>query len=199
MPPLREIRASYTRDTVVVYQAYSDRIAAPSLAAGRFVAPFSRRRMTWIKPSFLWLMARSRWGRAAGQPNILAVRIRRDGFEQALASGVLTHFTPSVHAAPERWAAAFERAEVHVQWDPERSIRGEKLPHRSIQIGISRHLIDAYADEWVVQLTDLTPTVRKMRDLIARGRTREAARHLPPERPYPVDEAIARRLGVGRS
>lgn len=197
MPALREIRADHTRDTVVVYQAYGARIAAPALAAGRFVPPFSRHRMTWIKPSFLWLMARSRWGTASGQEHVLAVRIRRECFDEALSLGILTSYTPGVHASPQAWSGAFEGAAVHVQWDPERSLRGQKLTHRSIQIGISRHLIDAYADEWIVELSDLTPTVRKMREQIAQGRADRAARHLPRERPYPVAEATARRLGIG--
>ncbi len=50
----RRIRAAYDNETIVVYQAYSPAIALPALQAQRFVAPFSRSRMTWIKPSFLW-------------------------------------------------------------------------------------------------------------------------------------------------
>lgn len=68
MPPasLKEIRADYDRDTIVVYQAYRPQIADAALAAGRFVPPFSFGRMTWIKPSFLWLMERSNWGQKSG-------------------------------------------------------------------------------------------------------------------------------------
>ena len=51
-----EIRADYDRDTIAIYQAYSPAIAEAALEAGRFVPPFSFHRMTWIKPSFLWLM-----------------------------------------------------------------------------------------------------------------------------------------------
>lgn len=53
MPKTHEIRASYDRDGIVVYQAYSSAIADPALKAQRFVEPFSFGRMTWIKPSFL--------------------------------------------------------------------------------------------------------------------------------------------------
>ena len=35
--------------------------------------------MTWIKPSFLWMMERSNWGRKSGQECVLAVRITRAG------------------------------------------------------------------------------------------------------------------------
>jgi hypothetical protein len=62
----RLIRAAYTADTITVYQAYSPEIAEPAAAAGTFVSPFSRDRMTWIKPSFGWMMYLSGW---AGQAN----------------------------------------------------------------------------------------------------------------------------------
>jgi hypothetical protein len=57
--PHRQIRAAHTASTITVYQAYSPAIAEPAVAAGRFVAPFKRDRMTWIKPSLLWMAYRS--------------------------------------------------------------------------------------------------------------------------------------------
>jgi hypothetical protein len=56
MPHQREIRADFDRETIVIYQAYSASIAEAALKVGRFVSPFSFGRMTWIKPSFLWLV-----------------------------------------------------------------------------------------------------------------------------------------------
>src|SRR5690242_19745638 len=84
MAAWREIRADFDRETIVVYQAYRPEIAAAALKAGRFVAPFSFERMTWIKPSFLWLMARSNWGRKRGQECTLAIRISRNGWDRSL-------------------------------------------------------------------------------------------------------------------
>lgn len=74
--------------------------------------------MTWIKPSFLWLMEHSNWGQKSGQEVTLVVRITCAGWEEALSQAVLTDNET-------------DQARVHVQWDPERSLRGEKLPHRS--------------------------------------------------------------------
>lgn len=54
MNATREIRATFSDDHVLVYQAYGHEIAQATLAAGRFAGPFSRSRMTWIKPSLLW-------------------------------------------------------------------------------------------------------------------------------------------------
>ncbi|RYD36811.1 MAG: DUF4291 domain-containing protein [Verrucomicrobiaceae bacterium] len=186
MRPEYEIRANHDRDTVVVYQAYSESIALPALRQGRFAEPFSFNRMTWIKPSFLWLMHRSNWGRKSGQERTLAVRITRAGWEQALTAGVLTSFSPEAHLSKPEWADAFETAKVHVQWDPERNIRGAALQHRSIQVGVGRELIGEFNEQWIVRIQDLTAVVAKMRDLIRRGDVQGASRHLPPENPYPV-------------
>ncbi|MDC0679660.1 DUF4291 domain-containing protein [Sorangium atrum] len=194
MPKLHEIRADYDAETIVMYQAYAPAIAEPALAAQRFVAPFSFGRMTWIKPSFLWLMHRSNWGRKAGQERILAVRIRRTGWEQALSLAVLTSPEARVFRSPDEWSKAFAEARVHIQWDTERNLRGGPLPCYSIQVGIGRDLIREYAESWVVAIEDRTPLVRKMYQQIQAGHADSAAKSLPRERPYAVDERIARRL-----
>jgi hypothetical protein len=197
MPQQREIRADFDRETIVIYQAYSPRIAEPALGAQRFVSPFSIYRMTWIKPSFLWLMHRSNWGQKSGQERILAVRVMRTGWEKALSLAVLTSFSPGVFASPAAWAEQFAAAKVHVQWDPERSLRGASLPYSSIQVGISRHLIREYVEEWVVGIEDYTPRVRKVYDLLQSGQADKAKRQLPPERVYPMSDEVGRRLLLG--
>src|SRR4051794_6636044 len=110
----REIRADFDRETITVYQAYSPAIADAALSAGRFVPPFSFQRMTWIKPSFLWLMHRSHWGMKGGQERILAIRITRDGWEKALSLAVVTSFEPSIFRTPADWEAQFRAAKVHL-------------------------------------------------------------------------------------
>ena len=192
----REIRADYDRDTIVVYQAYNDAIADAAIAAGRFVKPFSFGRMTWIKPSFLWLMERSGWGKKTNQNRILAVRVNRAAWDQSLAEGVLTSYTPGVHPSADDWRTKFENASVHVQWDPERSIQGKKLEHRTIQVGIGRALIEQYASEWIVAVTDMTSLTAKIRRLRQDGEYAKAKSHLPRERVYLVNPATALRLGI---
>ncbi|MFE7414756.1 DUF4291 domain-containing protein [Streptomyces laurentii] len=180
MTPPFEIRADYDARTIVVYQAYAPAIADAALRAGRFVTPFSFHRMTWIKPSFMWLMHRSNWARKPGQERVLAVRMTREGWEEVLSQAVLTTADP----------AAVAQAAVHVQWDPERSQRGAALNHYSIQVGIGRHLIRTFADDWVVGITDLTPQVRKASALIQAGRAPQARRLFPPERVYPLPRTL---------
>lgn len=191
-----EIRADFDGRSIVVYQAYGKAIALAALQHQRFVAPFSFNRMTWIKPSFLWMMERSNWGLKPGQEMILAVRITRQGWEEALAQAVLTSPNPRVYPGYEDWRVQFERTLVHVQWDPERTIRGKSLPIRSIQVGLSRHIVEKYVNEWIVEISDYTPLVRKIYKLLHDGQEARARSFLPRERVYPLDQTISRRLGM---
>ncbi len=185
MPKKYEIRANYDKDTIVIYQAYSPAIADPALKQQKFVTPFSFHRMTWIKPSFLWLMHRSNWGQKNGQQRILAVRITRTGWEKALSLGVLTHQNYPFNS--DKWRSQFKKAKVHIQWDTERSLRGAGMNYYSIQVGISRHLIQEYVDEWVVNIEDMSHTVAKIKQLLKSGKEKNAKRLIPPERIYPIN------------
>ena len=196
MPQTNQIRADYDARTITIYQAYNAAIARPALSNGRFVAPFSLARMTWIKPSFLWLMERSNWAKKAGQEHILAVRVRREAFGEALKIGVLTSYEKSAHLNPQSWRAEFDQAPVHIQWDPERSIRGADLGVNSIQIGLGRAVIESYVNDWIVEIRDMTPLVRKIHALVQNGKVANAKKLLPPERIYPVEPEIARRLNM---
>jgi uncharacterized protein DUF4291 len=183
MVMLRQIRADFDATSLVVYQAYAAAIAEPALRVGRFVAPFSFGRMTWVKPSYRWLMHRSDWGRKVGQERVLAVRMTRTGFEEALGRAVST----------ERSVAG---ADVHVQWDPERSVRGAALNSYSIHIGIGRGLIRTFNDEWILGISDLTPLTHRIAGLLRDGRAAQARRLLPAERAYPLPDHLARRIGA---
>lgn len=54
----RNIYAVFDNKTIRVYQAYNNEIADEALKLGKFGSKFSLNRMTWIKPSFLWMMYR---------------------------------------------------------------------------------------------------------------------------------------------
>ena len=62
-----EIRSDYDRDTIVVYQAFNDKIVIPAVKNNKFIEPFSFKRMIWLKPFFLWLMERSNYGQKSNQ------------------------------------------------------------------------------------------------------------------------------------
>lgn len=75
--PARQIRAAFTEHTVTVYQAYPPQIGEHAARHGEFPESWSRSRMTWVKPSFRWMMYRSGYGTKPGQEVVLALEISR--------------------------------------------------------------------------------------------------------------------------
>jgi hypothetical protein len=190
--PQRRIRALHTTSTITVYQAYARGIGLPATHAGRFPSTWKRDRMTWIKPSFLWMMYRCGWGTKAGQETVLAVEISRSGFEWALRHAYLSHYVRGLHPDRSTWQRQVKRAPARVQWDPERDLHLRPLPYRSLQLGLSGEAVRRYADEWIVNITDVTPLAQKIHTLVRDGAPDSAARLLPQEQPYPAgDELLA--------
>ncbi|WP_257001639.1 DUF4291 domain-containing protein, partial [Streptomyces albidoflavus] len=141
---------------LTVYQAYPPSIALPTAQSQRFPPAWKRDRMTWIKPSFLWMMYRSGWSRKEGQERVLAIEISREGFDWALAHACLSAYHPDVHADRDAWRAALRGSPARVQWDPERDWRLQPLPYRALQLGLSGEAVRRYADEWLVSVVDVT-------------------------------------------
>jgi hypothetical protein len=177
----REIRARFTSSTITVYQAYSPEIALPAVAAGRFVALFRRDRMTWIKPSFSWMMYRSGRATKPGQEHVLAVEITRAGFEWALANSCPS--SPGKGEDKRTWQRRLKNSPARVQWDPERSPQLQALPYRSLQLGLSAEAVHRYVDDWTVSITDIT---------------RVLDGYDVNERPYPLPPALATAIGASQ-
>lgn len=192
----RVVRAWFDDQTIRVYQAYRPEIAKAALRHGKFVSPFKRERMTWIKPSFNWMMYRSGHASKAGQEMVLAIDILRSGFEWALAHASLSAYQPGLHVSYEQWRNELATSPVRVQWDPERDWKLATVPRtRAIQIGLQGEAVDLYADDWTVRITDATP------DAMAAGAAaNDGVGVRPPtapcalERIYPLPDEIRRRI-----
>jgi hypothetical protein len=189
--PPRQIRALFDAETITVYQAYSPAIAEPAVAAGTFVAPFKLTRMTWIKPSFLWMMYRSGWATEPGQERILAIKITREGFEDALSSACLSHYDAELYPDHDTWKSIKDRSPVRIQWDPERSVDLEPMPWRSLQIGLTGDAARRYVAEWIAAIEDITEYAREMEVVARRSPDR-----LPKERRYPLPDQLAATIGA---
>ena len=134
-----EIRARFDDSVIRVYQAFSPEVALPALVAGRFVPPFKMSRMTWIKPSFNWMMYRSGFASKPGQEYVLGIDIRREGFEWALEHGVLSAFVPELHGSEKHWERLCCNSSVRIQWDPERTWDLRKVhDQKTIQESLTR-------------------------------------------------------------
>ncbi|MDR3080444.1 MAG: DUF4291 domain-containing protein [Streptomyces sp.] len=190
----RGVRALHTAATVTVYQAYDPRIGGPAVRNGRFPAGWKRDRMTWIKPSFLWMMYRCGGGAKPGQETVLAVEITREGFEWALRNACLSSYVRELYPDRDAWQRELKRAPARVQWDPERDLRLQPLPYRSLQLGLSGEAVRRYADEWTVAIRDVTPLAHEIHALVGGGDLDAAARLLPAERPYPDADGLLAHL-----
>ncbi|MET4922855.1 DUF4291 domain-containing protein [Streptomyces sp. PSRA5] len=185
--PKYRIRAHHTASTITVHQAYPPSIGLPAARDGRFPDAWKRDRMTWIKPSFLWMMYRCGWGLKEGQETVLAVEISREGFEWALRHACLSHYDAEVHADPAVWRRELKRSTARVQWDPERDVRLEALSYRSLQLGLAGEAARRYADDWIVSVRDVTPLARRIHGLVRGGELAAAQALLPVETPYPAE------------
>lgn len=194
--PQHRIRALHTATTITVYQAYAPEIGLPAVEEGRFPAAWKRDRMTWIKPSFLWMMYRCGWAAKEGQTTVLAVEISRDGFDWALRNACLSNYVRGVHPDRADWQRQLKRAPARVQWDPERDLRLRPLPYRSLQLGLTGEAARRYADEWTVAIRDVTPLAHEIQALVRDGDLDSAAGRLPREHVYPVEDlSLAHLLG----
>ena len=126
----RNIYAVFDEKTIQVYQAYNNEIADEALKLGKFGSKFSLNRMTWIKSSFLWMMYRSGWATKQGQERILAIDLKREGFDERVKNSVFSSFREVSDLSKEEWK------EVRCQWDPDRDIYGNPIGRRAIQLGI---------------------------------------------------------------
>lgn len=76
------VRAAFDDRAVIVYQAYSPVIAEEAIRLQTFGPAFSLGRMTWIKPSFGWMLYRS------GQPQRHMSRVNREDAKNAKTASV---------------------------------------------------------------------------------------------------------------
>ena len=184
--PEREIRANYNSHTIRVYQAYSDAIADSAVERQTFVSPpFSMSRMTWIKPSFLWMMYRCGWAeKDDGQKRVLAIDITHDGFAWALANSCPSH--PEPGADLDAYRRLKDTKPVRIQWDPDRDLQHAPQPYRAIQIGLTGDAVTRYVRDWIVAITDITDEAKAIHARVLAGDLDGARAMLPQETPYSV-------------
>ncbi|TEA16709.1 hypothetical protein C8034_v011853 [Colletotrichum sidae] len=150
----------YDDDTITVYQAYNADIATAAVEKQRLNASpaFKLTRMTWVKPSWAWMLYGYRCGysyKDRGQERILALKMTHQAFVALLRKGVLSH------GIVERG-----RPEVRIQWDPERDVRLGRLDYRSIQIGIPAGICQDWVEKGIVEIEDVTERARGLKRVL---------------------------------
>ncbi|KAI4263307.1 MAG: hypothetical protein L6R42_001538 [Xanthoria sp. 1 TBL-2021] len=143
--------------------------------------------MTWVKPSWAWMISGYSF-KDPGQERILAIKMTHSNFRQLLLQA-------SVTGHGNVLTAEDKARPVRVQWDPERSVRLEMLPYRSIQIGISGEVSVKWVEEWVESIEDVTEMARGLKKVLdeeANVGEEELIRRglVPTERMYELDEEL---------
>lgn len=173
---------------VFVYQAFCPAIADWAVEHQAFGGPlFNPTRMTWIKPSFAWVLYRSGYGRKHNQERILKIKISHDSMAELLERCVCKHGGGSSNG--------------RVQWDPARDLmssEGKKrreprrmLVDRAIQIGLKGPLSERYVSS-VLSIKDVTALGHMVEAVHYAGRPNcnsedaiaQLLPQLPVERPY---------------
>jgi hypothetical protein len=189
----RHIMAQFDPESVVVYQAYNQAIGHFAARHGYFGGGFSLGRMSWVKPNFLWMMYRSGWGTKENQEVTLAVRLRRDAFDEILRQAVHSTFVPEVYGSEVAWKRAVAGSDVRLQWDPDHGPSGNPVDRRAIQLGLQGDVLARYAKDWLIEVQDISDFVREQRENAKAPYDRLVT---PSEDVYPVaDSEVARRLG----
>lgn len=191
----RHLLSQFDRDSVAVYQAYRPTIGQFAVDHGYFGGEFSFTRMSWIKPSFLWMMSRSAWGTKPEQEMVLSIRLKRSAFDEILQRATPADASGAIPPPEGDAKTTIPKPSVVFQWDPDHDPFGNELERRTIQLGLRADALRLYGQDWVVGIEDVTEFVGEGRRLIEEGDLSQLL--TPVEEPYPVrNPQIALKLGL---
>eukprot|EP00438_Fugacium_kawagutii_P028745 Skav229645 [mRNA] locus=scaffold649:353022:353522:- [translate_table: standard] len=132
--------------------------------------------MTWIKPSFAWVLYRSGYGKKHNQTRILKVKLSHQS-----AAELLKHCQCKTGGGGSKG---------RVQWDPERDLMSgdgkvprEMLRRRAIQIGLKGSLSEMYVKS-VMFIEDVTELAHRVAAAHSAPDSKLAMSQLLPELPF---------------
>lgn len=200
----------WDQEGVYFYQAFSDAIADYAIENQRFGGKdFQEDRMTWIKPSFAWVLYRSGYAAKHNQTRILKIKLSHRAVAEILSR--CTCIEAGFRGAGGTKGGGCVNGRV--QWDPARDIytadSKKKVPRkmtskRAIQIGVRREL-SAFYVESALCIEDVTPLARSVglahrakKNRIAQDMIEKLQPQLPTERPYlpACADRVLQRLGM---
>jgi len=189
---LQEFVGEWDAEGVYLYQAFSDEIADWALAHQRFGGPFfNTTRMTWVKPSFGWVLYRSGYGHKPRQNRILKIKLPHDALGQLLSQCRCVDTNKSTRSGKKNGEGVAGNGRV--QWDPERDMLSadgkeprEMIRRRAIQIGLKGRLSEFYVNHAISiqDVTELGHKVGQAHSSKKKDAMADVLPLLPEERPY---------------
>lgn len=143
-------------------------------------------RMTWIKPSFLWMMYRCGWAEKENQKRILAIDIKRSVFDYIVQNAVISTYDEDMGISFSEWKERIKWSEIRCQWDPERDLSGNPLEYRSIQLGLRGQAAYSYVHDWIIKIEDITDYVKELN--VKRNSSTDIRQLLPQEKVYHISD-----------
>ena len=191
----RYILAQYDKNSIYVYQAFNPSIANFAIKNSFFGGDFNFKRMSWIKPGFLWMMYRSSWGTKNGQEVVLAIKIKISFFNYILELVVPSYYDPELYSSIFSWKEALAASLVRIQWDPDHLPNGNKLKRRAIQLGLRGEVLRTYCSDAILDIVDISDFVASQRINVISGDISQL--EIPVENAYILkNPEVMRRLGI---
>jgi hypothetical protein len=180
MEDVQVFSGEYDEEGVWFYQAYKDDIADYAVEHQKLGGPsFKPRRMTWIKPSFAWVLYRSGYGHKHNQERILKIKLSHEAVAAILSQC--------------QCRKGGGGAKGRVQWDPARDLQSgegkvprKRLRARAIQIGMKEDLSEYFVQSalCIQDVTSLAHEVGEAHAADSRDLMDKLQDLLPHERPY---------------
>ncbi len=189
----RQILANFDKEGIIVYQAFKPSTAEEAVRLGTFGKGFSLDRMTWIKPSFGWMLYRSGYATKQGQERILKIKLTHGGFQTILAQAIPSSFDRKLFETEKDWSGALRQSEVRYQWDPDRDLQLLSLERRALQLGIRGTVARDYVNSWILAIEDVTDLAHRIKTAIANQKQLPS---VPEENVYDVSPQIQKILHV---
>jgi hypothetical protein len=188
----RELIADYDQSGLFVYQAFKPDTVAEAARQNRFGRGFTFDRLTWIKPSFGWVLHRSEYARKHRMEAIARIKISHAGFLEILGGAVSTSFE-GPFAGEAEWRLALSRSLVRYQWDPDYDLFGRPLSRRALQLGLRGAIVRRYVEEFTLAIEDATALAHELEAALIKKSEPPAVYE---ERPYPLSPELRARLAM---
>ncbi len=175
-------------ETVVVYQAFDEGVGSHAVKTGHFGGRAWRMdRRSAVRTSLPDVLHRANWGERKGKEWILAIRLRRSGFDQLLRQAIHRTFPPGLYESKRSWELATRYSQVSWEWAPDRDLQGNVLGRLAGRLGMRDAALANFATVWIEEIVDLSDWARQSRGA--------ADLEVPTSAPYEMtDVALLERL-----
>jgi hypothetical protein len=194
----RVILCQNTLTSIIVYQSYKPSIGYYAIKNQKFLGceDFSIKRMSWIKTNFLWMMYRNGWATKQNQEIVLAIKIKKDAFEEILKNAVNSSYVSKLYKTKDEYEKDKKESNVRLQWHPDHDPFGNPINRRAIQIGIKGIFLEKFATGEIIEsIENITDFVKEQREIINDGNLDKLI--IPEENIYIIqDENISKKINI---